>query len=163
MTVPLGGKKAAGRVALVDDGDYGLVSRYRWHVYEVANRGRRTVSGPYAITRIRRDGRESSIFMHRLITGYKQTDHWDRCGLNNQRYNLRDATSSQNGANSGPRTGRYKGVHQHKPGRWRAQIRIGRKQSHLGLFTSEEAAARAYDEAALAAWGEYAWLNFPIS
>ena len=31
-TVPLGGAKAAGRVALVDNEDYELVSQYRWHI-----------------------------------------------------------------------------------------------------------------------------------
>jgi hypothetical protein len=30
--VPLYGKKAAGRVALVDEADYDLVMRYRWHI-----------------------------------------------------------------------------------------------------------------------------------
>jgi hypothetical protein len=32
----------------------------------------------------------------------------------------------------------------------------------LGRFASEHEAARAYDNAAFAAWGEYAFLNFPI-
>lgn len=33
VEIPLGGKKAAGRVALVDLDDYELVVRYRWFVY----------------------------------------------------------------------------------------------------------------------------------
>lgn len=40
-TVPLYGKKAAGRVALVDDANYDLVMRYRWNVWEVKPRGPR--------------------------------------------------------------------------------------------------------------------------
>src|SRR5258708_13445260 len=45
-TVPLHGKKAAGRVAVVDDEDYELVSPYRWHVLENPRPGR--INGPYA-------------------------------------------------------------------------------------------------------------------
>ncbi len=33
-TVTLHGKRAAGRVAVVDDADYELVMRYRWHALE---------------------------------------------------------------------------------------------------------------------------------
>jgi AP2 domain len=100
--------------------------------------------------------------MHKLLTGYPKTDHRDGDGLNNQRYNLRETTDAQNGANTGPRTGRYKGVHRYEgQGLWRAQIQVNGIKNHIGVYSSEESAARAYDQAALAIWGEFARLNFP--
>lgn len=162
-TIPLGGALAAGRVALVDDEDYELVSRHSWCVWVRRQPGKN--SGPYAVTGIPAGGTFRNIRMHKLITGWPQTDHKDHDGLNNQRSNLRPATQSQNQGNQRPQAGRssrYKGVGwltgQRK---WRAYIKIDGKSIHLGLFTSEEDAARAYDFAAIAAWGEFACLNFP--
>lgn len=54
---------------------------------------------------------------------------------------------------------RYRGVcWQASAGKWRAQLQ-GR--TYLGLFATEEAAARAHDAAAFAAFGGRAALNFP--
>lgn len=159
-TVPLGGKKAAGRVALVDDEDYELVSQYRWHVLEKV-RPSGGIDGPYVQTKTRRDGREVGVFMHKLITGYARTDHRNGNGLDNQRSNLRPATAAQNGCNRPPRadhSSRHKGVSWHRATRkWRATIKANGKSRHLGTFASEEDAARAYAEAALAIQGEYAY------
>lgn len=103
--------------------------------------------------------------MHKLITGFAETDHKDHDGLNNQRLNLRDATRSQNHANQQPQikgSSRFKGVYWHKMGRkWLAQIVIKGHRHYLGLYVLEEDAARAYDQAALEAFGEYACLNPP--
>ncbi len=165
MTVPLHGKKAAGRVVQVDDAKYELAIAHRWNVYErVRTSGR--VNGPYAITHIRQaDGRLTTISMHRLITGWKRTDHVDGDGLNCQQSNMRDATASQNGANSQPRVGgasAYKGVQWRKNRqRWVALIRVERTIHWLGSFADEVEAARAYDAAAVEAWGPFAQLNFP--
>ena len=163
-TVPLHGQKAAGRVALVDDTDFELISQYRWFFEERTIDGRRSL-GPYARANVRLPGgRWVTRRMHNLITGIGNLDHADHNGLNNQRDNLRPANQSQNGGNARPRlsgASAYKGVQRFKPGRWRARICVNGRQTSLGLFASEEAAARAYDVAALAAWGEFAYLNFP--
>jgi hypothetical protein len=162
-TVPLHGAKAAGRVAIVDDADYDLVMQHRWRVWELV-RANGTINGPYAVANLVRDGRPCVVRMHMLLTGWALTDHQDRNTLNNRRSNLRPATFLQNLTNQGPHVGsasRYKGVGWHKRLRkWYATINDG-KRRHLGCFISEEAAARAYDAAASAAWGEFAYLNFP--
>jgi len=162
-TVPLRGKLAAGRVALIDDEDWDLVSQYQWNVLEMFRAGR--VNGPYA----RAKSGPQQILMHNLITGWPRVDHIDFNGLNNQRSNLRPATALQNKANQRPRldsvSSAFKGVSwQQRPGRagrWIARIMVDGHRRTIGRFLDEEAAARAYDAAALAAWGEYAWLNFP--
>src|SRR5580704_8392166 len=97
-TVPLHGKKAAGRVALVDDEDYELVMQYRWHVWETPPTATRRGTGPYARANIGygRSERRSAA-MHCLIMGQRGIDHIDHDTLNNQRSNLRPASHRQNG------------------------------------------------------------------
>lgn len=164
-TVPLHGKKAAGRVALVDDGDYDLVMQYRWHVRERQLPGH-SKDGPYALVNVwLGNGKYHTILMHKLITGWPMTDHVNHDGLDNRRQNLRHATSSQNQLNRLPVSGgtsRYKGVSWvTREQKWRADIRIDSKRIYLGAFASEEEAARAYDAMAREKGGGYAYLNFP--
>jgi hypothetical protein len=164
-TVPLHGAKAAGRAVLVDDEDYELVSQYKWYVQEDARKGRSR--GPYAITVLKSGTpRQVTFRMHKLLTGWPETDHRDGNGLNNQRSNLRPTRDGQNQRNqrktTNPCSSRYKGVsYDRGHAKWHAYIMLNRKRSHLGYFTEEADAARAYDTAALSAFGEYARLNLP--
>jgi hypothetical protein len=163
--IALSGKKAAGRVALVDDEDYEVVSQHRWHAQESTRKGGR-IDGPYAATRIpRKGGRQGILLMHKLITGYLKTDHRNGNGLDNQRKNLRPATNAQNTHNQRPRVGTsspYKGVCWNKASRkWQAAIKVAGSSRHLGLFATEEEAARAYEAAALAIQGDYAFAARP--
>ena len=156
--IPLTGKYGCGRVALVDDEDYELVSRYRWYAI---------ISGDliYACTSSLPStypGR-SHIRMHMLLTGWDETDHENGNGLDNQRSNLRPCTRPQNLWNKGPRsdnTTGFKGVTREAHG-WRAVIKANGVRRHLGYFSTPELAARAYDAAAAEMHGEFARFNFP--
>jgi hypothetical protein len=162
MEIPLQGKKSAGRVALVDDRFYELAMEHRLHVAERVVAGRVT-RGPYA--RATLPGSGKTIYLHTLITGWPQVDHRDHNGLNCQLRNMRPVDWRLNAANrlkSPDKTSRYKGVSWVPRGRpWKAEIRDGGRAIYLGIYLSEEAAARAYDRAAVRLWGEFACLNLP--
>lgn len=160
--VLLVGAKAAGRVALVDDEDFDLVSQYRWVVREQLVEGRRP-NGPYAHTHSGPRHQRVCLLMHTLLTGWPLTDHINHNGLDNQRANLRPATDAENRHNSRPVVGtssQFKGVTWHRGVRkWQAQIGAAGKCRYLGCFASEEDAALAYNEAALELFGPRAFLN----
>lgn len=149
-----------GKVAIIDDADWPLVSQHKWSAI-AANRDGRNIIHWYAVA-------AGPIYMHRLIMAPPRgvhVDHKDNDGLNNARSNLRIATPSQNSANSRHKLGRsgYRGVVQRTPNRWRAIINKQCEPGnvYLGLFPSAEEAARAYDRAAFDRYGEFATLNFP--
>ncbi len=156
-------QKWKGMVAWVDERDYLLVSSYSWHAQEKR-------STFYAATRVAHPASpgRTTLRMHRLILGLefgdgRLIDHIDGNGLNNQRSNLRIATNSQNQMNRGSQRGsssRFAGVSFHKQsGRWQARITCDARLQHLGLHKTEEEAALAYNQAALAVHGEFARLN----
>lgn len=156
--IPLGGL-GGEHVALIDDADYLLVSQYRWHAMRV----RRNVYA-YRVWRDP-DHKQRSQFMHNLIMGVIGIDHEDTDGLNNQRGNLRPCGQALNAANARKAAGKsseLKGVcWVSGRGKWGAYIKTDGKSRYLGLFADEADAARAYDSAARAAWGEFALCNFP--
>lgn len=121
----------------------------------------------YAVCLLQTDGKVRELRLHRLVLCARAgdiIDHEDRNGLHNWRTNLRFTNDQGNGANRSAMAGtsRFKGVALHRQtGKYEACIRIARKKKHLGLHVTEESAARAYDEAALEAFGSMALLNFP--
>lgn len=157
-------KLTKNQVALVDDADYEWLIQWKWQ----AKKSKRSncyyaVRGSWNNIKKRTD----EIGMHRVILNTVGTkiccDHIDRNGLNNQRYNLRIATHSQNCANIAKRknaTSKYMGVSLRKAtGRWRAEIRKNWKGIRLGEYVNEIDAAIAYNNAAIKLHGEFANLN----
>lgn len=161
MTFMLSSIKGKERAeVLFDDGDIMLLFNYRWHL------ARRTKRCLYAAGRTEKD---QSIYMHQLILPAPKglvVDHINGNGLDNRRCNLRLATIALNLRNTPPLNGRkYKGVSlDPRPlrKRWVANLNRGNGKSHLGRFETEIEAAKAYNEAAKAHFGDFAWLN-PIN
>jgi len=141
-----------GKVATVDDDDFERLNQQKWYF----NQG-------YAIRRRPGLRGQPGIFMHREILGTPygmETDHADGNKLNNCKVNLRICNRSQNEANRGKDkdniSGR-KGVSwdkYHK--KWHAQIVVNSIRKHLGYFTDIEEAAKAYKEAAIEYFVEFA-------
>lgn len=155
-----------GKVALVDDEDYNWLNQYKWHATPITKDNRTS----YARASIRISGELKHVRMHRLILGLIDpkidTDHGDRNTLNNQRYNIKACTKSQNCCNKSKIrlgcTSVYKGVHRSKKyGFWIARVMDkNTKRLYIGSFKNEIDAAKAYDQKALVLHGEFASLNF---
>lgn len=94
-----------------------------------------------------------------LMTGEwptEQIDHRNLVKSDNRWCNLREATNSQNKANS-KGLGRFpKGVYLHQRGKFGARIKSNGKERHLGYFQTAEEAAAAYAAAAKEYFGEFA-------
>lgn len=151
-------KNKDGFTLLLDDDDYDRLSRYAWRAN--IHKGSKPYFG-------RRLSNGNIILIHREILDAPDgflVDHINGDTCDNRKANLRIATHSQSQQNKGktlrPTSSQYKGVHLHK-GRWVSEIRINKdKRLHLGNFTDEKEAAKAYDDAARLYHGEFARTNF---
>lgn len=144
-----------GKTALVDDCDYDNIVKYKWCA--TPHKNGRWYANAWVCGR--------KTLMHRLILGIDisgDIDHRDGDGLNNRRYNLRQATRAQNNANQQvtPHTSKFKGVCWDKNrGKWSAKIKVDGIIRNLGRYDREEDAGHAYDIAAFNVFGEFARLN----
>ena len=145
-------------IALVDDEDYELLSKFNW-IFSKKDVG-------YAQVRVYINGKWTTKKMHQLLinaTKKFQVDHIDGNGLNNQKFNLRIVTRSQNKMNGNKyknSSSIFKGVSWCKrDNKWRANIRLNKKLYFLGSFINEIDAAKAYNEKAKELFGKYAKLN----
>lgn len=115
----------------------------------------------------RGEGHGPTKLLHREILNAPagtEVDHVNGNSLDNRRINLRRATRLENSQNTAKLPGcssRFKGVtwHKHRE-KWMAQIKINGGKRYLGYFSSEDAAAKAYDSVARVEFGEFARLNF---
>lgn len=156
--IPLNGKYK-DLFALVDDELYEELNQHKWC----------GMSTGYVV----RYENGQTILMHRVIVcapDGAQVDHANGCRTDNQRVNLRVCTHQQNMMNRQPHRSYknetpasvYKGVRYEKDKKnpWCARITFNGKRHRLGSYENEIAAARAYDEASLRYFGEFAKTNF---
>nr|ABL85061.1 hypothetical protein 57h21.37 [Brachypodium sylvaticum] len=87
--------------------------------------------------------------------------------------NGKDGDKSAGNAAAAKRSSRFRGVSRHRwtgrfeahlwdKGTWNPTQKKKGKQVYLGAYNEEEAAARAYDLAALKYWGPTTYTNFPV-
>lgn len=149
-----------GKVALVDAEDYAYLSQWKWHAMKQKN------GIYYAVRNIVKDGKQTTIRMHREIMKTPKgmdTDHTNGNGLDNRKENLRICAHSQNQKNCkkyNNNSSGYKGVCWHtRDKKWAVGIQMNGEKIYLGLYVTKEKAAIAYNEAAKKLFGEYARLN----
>lgn len=156
VRIPLAGERGAGLSILIDEADRELVTQFTWYVL---------LCTPLTYARTCH-----GLQVHRLLMDPLPglvVDHVNHDGLDNRRSNLRVVTQSLNNANSRKQrratTSRYKGVYRRADivgaGCWYARIKVDGHTRGLGLHASEVEAARAYNRAAVEAWGPHAFLN----
>ena len=131
----------------------------------------RTATLGYLTVYLHKNGKGKQHYVHRLVASTwtpnpfekRCVDHIDGDRTNNHHENLRFATHMENSRNRKKQNNAssiYKGVF-FKTARkkWEAQIKINKKVKFLGHYESEKEAAKAYNEAAVEHFGDYAKLN----
>jgi hypothetical protein len=115
-------------IALIDEEDFDMVSKYTWWIKQ----------NNYIYTQTSGRKNRTSIYLHRLIMNTEkgfEVDHINHNPLDNRKSNLRICTRSQNNMNK-------LGIHgiDFNKNKWRARIKVNGKEKHLGLFKTYEEA-----------------------
>lgn len=153
-----------GYEAVIDADDAEIVGRYNWHAAPDKS------GNVYAGTAYpHEDGKWRKVPLHRFLLRApkgRPVDHEDGDGLNCRRYNLRVATPKENQGNKRMckhNTSGFKGVRlaawARGKNKYRANIVVSHKTTHLGYFATPQSAAKAYDAAAIEYFGEFAKTN----
>lgn len=151
-----------GKIAVIDAAGISLIDMHNWY----AVRDHHTF---YAVCHVKdEDGVSRRLLMHQVLgpKGAQIVDHADGDGLNNRRSNLRAASFAQNQWNKRKaknNTSGFKGVRYADwaggEKKWRAQIMKDHKYISLGYHLTPEDAAKAYDEAAMRLFSDFARPN----
>lgn len=137
-----------GYEAIVDVVDIPKVDSWNW----TAQVEKHTV---YAYRMMRINGSSKNVYMHRQIhqADDAEVDHINGNGLDNQRSNLRTATSAQN--KQSRRIAKAGATFVKRLGKWQAQIKANGKAHYLGLFSTQAEAQKAYNAACASLHAEY--------
>ncbi len=147
---------------LLDAEDYEIQNQYTWSI---------DTSRPDGKPRVMRhdvlpDGKRRVHLLHRDILNAPhgmEVDHINGNQLDERRCNIRLCTHAENMRNRQKFrncSSQYKGVSMDKNSNtWIAHIQVNGVQKYLGGFTTEIDAAKAYNEAAKALYGEFALPN----
>ena len=134
--------------AKIDLDDIDKIKQYKWY-YDNIN--------GYVLC----SNKGNVIRLHRFIMNCPEgmeVDHINHKKTDNRKSNLRIVNRSQNNMNHSLQcnnTSGYTGVSQSKNGKWRAYIKINKKQIHLGRYDTKEEAIKARQEAEIKYFGEY--------
>lgn len=156
LKIGINSKKYGTIFFIIDADKYEFLKDYKFRVSNSC--------GNFYI-KCRYKGKNPSINLHNLITGYKMVDHKNRDTLDNRLENLRECNCFQNTRNTKTRKdikySKYKGVTK-SPNRkrWISRIQFNKKRITIGTYNTEKEAAVAYDKKALELFGEFAYLNF---
>jgi hypothetical protein len=159
-----------GFTALILEADWPVVSAHTWSTQiNVAKAADGAVADmrAYAVAYVRRAGKKTKLYMHRLITGVTNpqvlVDHRDHDTLNNRRRNLLACTFGHNAQNVSLEkrlsSVGYRGVRR-KGNKYQASLDFLGEYIYLGVFDTAEQAARAYDSKVIELYGPYGWTNF---
>lgn len=116
---------------IIDKEDYEKISKFTWWVKQ----------NNYIYTNTQGRINRTSIYLHRLIMDAPkglEVDHINHNPLDNRKENLRVCTKSQNNIN---KTNIYSGVTKFR-NKWRARIKINKKETHIGIFETKEEALK---------------------
>jgi hypothetical protein len=152
-----------GKVALVDDEDYPLMSLHKWHV----SKGNGHTF--YARSEARKNGIRRRFSMHREIMGIskdhsKIIDHINHNTLDNRKVNLRIATYSENQANRNGiqknNTSGFLGVKFDKrTGHWYGEVRFNKQKFQTVRSRNKSEVIIARDALAAKIHGTFATLT----
>lgn len=149
------------KVAIIDNKDFEKISKHSWYFQGGYGSG-------YAVRMpsVLEEKKRNLIRMHRVILdaprGY-EVDHINGNKLDNRRKNLRICLKSENHRNRNKQrnnTSGFKGVSRRKDlQKWAVHINVNGVKTSVGHFNDLIAAAKAYNEAAIINYGEFAKLN----
>jgi hypothetical protein len=148
----------SGHDVLLDDDDYERLKGFKYYKHKKGYAYR--FDGNYK-------HRKAYYIHHDVIGNIKGmvVDHINGNKLDNRKENLRVTTNAQNIHNTGSykkkdKTSPYKGVIWNKKAKaWQATMRINGKQTTLGRFETEDAAANAYNHYVKQYRDELAFVN----
>lgn len=147
--------KGATWEILIDAEDKPFLSIYKWNLKEESK-------NYYARTAFYINGKQKSVYMHRLLTGMKScfVDHINFNTLDNRKSNLRLVDKAQSARHvRKPNPTGYRGVVK-KRNKYAIQITHNYKKYTKGGFSTPEEAAKYYDKLSEELHGEHGIKNF---